>query len=102
MSCHFNMCLQYTWTPLVLPQVSQAINVVNNKARKGGLQERHIKKVTFGPTIDKESQNSFLPTCVTYLLDNGIPILLGHTSHEYLGYLPGMKRTKITSYRIST
>ncbi|XP_032670314.1 esterase E4-like isoform X2 [Odontomachus brunneus] len=60
--------------------VRMEFNVVTQK-------ERHIKKIIFGPTIDKKSRNSFLPTCVTDLFDNRIPILLGHTSHEYLGYL---------------
>lgn len=77
------------------------LQVVKHKKKKNNLQEIRMKKVTFGPTVDKESENPFLPASPMELIHRGnnIPILLGYTSHEYLKFIPGIRKRR---FRIST
>ncbi|XP_019889012.2 esterase E4-like isoform X1 [Ooceraea biroi] len=52
-------------------------------------EEARVSNVPFTPTIDKKAKRPVLPRPLHQLLDedNDIPIILGHTSHEYLMFL---------------
>ncbi|XP_011153045.1 venom carboxylesterase-6 isoform X2 [Harpegnathos saltator] len=64
-------------------------------------KDRFIKKVIFGPTIDKESSNPFLPCPVRELLNNGndIPILIGHNTQEFFGSFSKITDDEILQYK---
>ncbi|XP_032670315.1 neuroligin-4, X-linked-like isoform X1 [Odontomachus brunneus] len=60
-------------------------------------KKRRIRKVIFGPTIDKESLNPFLPCPVRELFENNnnnIPILIGHNTDEIFESYPQMTDEK--------
>ncbi|XP_011695647.1 PREDICTED: esterase E4-like [Wasmannia auropunctata] len=55
-------------------------------------EEAFTRFVPFGPTIDDKAKKPFLPRPVSELLDNdnNIPIIVGHTSHEYIFFYTGL------------